>query len=345
MKTNPISDAKVFGYWAYLAIEKHFQKTIKHETDVLKDKDPEGLHQMRVGMRRLRTAIASFDGAIALPKVARPDKIGKIARKLGKLRDLDVLLDTLENQYLPELPTTEQKNLKKVLATLHKHRQHSLEIVQITLNGKGYQELKQSLQDWLEEPQYGIFAQFSILDILPNLLLPLTSQLFLHPAWLVGVKIHNGEIEMNLDMTPESVIEILSAPDEDLHDLRKEAKGVRYQMELFTDFYHPNYQDYIKDIKSIQSILGQIQDSFVLADFLRDLLKEDLTGELPILATKLSSSRYELWQEWQKIQERYLKSQTQKELHQLILNPELKNSEKLMENVTADASEGNGHEE
>ncbi|HBE17460.1 MAG TPA: metal-binding protein [Cyanobacteria bacterium UBA11149] len=327
MKTNPISDAKVFGYWAYLAIEKHFQKTIKHETDVLKDKDPEALHQMRVGMRRLRTAIASFDGAIALPKVARPDRIGKIARKLGKLRDLDVLLDTLENQYLPDLPATEQKTLKKVLATLHKQRQHSLETVQITLHAKSYQELKQGLQDWLEEPKYGIFAQLAILDILPNLLLPLTSQLFLHPAWLVGVKIQNGEIEMNLDMTPESVMEILSAPDEDLHDLRKEAKGVRYQMELFTDFYHPNYQNYLKDIKSIQSILGQIQDSFVLADFLRDLIEEDLASELPILATKLSSSRYKLWQEWQKIQECYLKPQTQKELHQLILNPKLKNSE------------------
>ncbi|MCP2730893.1 CHAD domain-containing protein [Limnofasciculus baicalensis] len=321
MKTNSISDPKVFGYWAYLAIENHFQKTIKHETDVIKDKDPEALHQMRVGMRRLRTAITGFERAIVLPKVARPDKIGKIARKLGKLRDLDVLLDTLENQYLPTLPTSEQKTLKKVLATLHKHRQNSLEIVQETLHDKPYQTLKKGLQDWLEEPKYGSFAQLSILDILPNLLLPIVSQLLLHPAWPVGVKIENGEIEINLDMSPESVMDILSNPDEDLHDLRKQAKGVRYQMELFTEFYNSNYQDYIKDIKAIQGILGQIQDSFVLAEFLKNILKADLTVELPTLAQTMSSSRYELWQEWQKLQQHYLNPKTIKDLYKVILHP------------------------
>lgn len=321
MKTNPISDPKVFGYWAYLAIEKHFQKTIKYETDVIKDKDPEALHQMRVGMRRLRTAITGFERAIALPNVARPDKIGKIARKLGKLRDLDVLLDTLENQYLPTLPTSEQKALKKVLATLHKHRQHSLEIVQKTLYDKPYQTLKQSLQNWLEEPKYSAFDQLAIMDILPNLLLPLVSQLLLHPAWLVGVKIENGEIEINLDMNPEIVMAILSNPDEDLHDLRKETKRVRYQMELFTEFYDSNYQDYLKDIKAIQGILGQIQDSFVLAEFLRNILKSDLTVELPTLCQNMSLSRYELWQEWQKLQQRYLNPETRKDLYQVILHP------------------------
>jgi CHAD domain-containing protein len=326
MKTNSISDPKVFGYWAYLAIEKHFQKTIKYETDVINDKDPEALHQMRVGMRRLRTAITGFERAIALPKVARPDKIGKIARKLGKLRDLDVLLDTLEHQYLTALPTSEQKTLKKVLATLHKHRQNSLEVVHKTLNDKPYQEFKQGLQDWLEEPKYSSFAQLAILDILPNLLLPLVSQLLLHPAWLVGVKSENGEIEINLDMSPESVMAILSNPDEDLHDLRKEAKGVRYQMELFAEFYNSNYQDYVKDIKAIQGILGQIQDSFVLAEFLRDMLKTDLIVELPSIATQLTSSRYELWQEWQKLQQRYLNPETQQDSYQIILHPAMEGS-------------------
>ncbi len=324
MKTNPISDPKVFGYWAYLAIEKHFQKTIKHETDVIKDKDPEALHQMRVGMRRLRTAITGFERAIAPPKVARPDQIGKIARKLGKLRDLDVLLDTLENQYLPTLPTSEQKALKKVLANLHKQRQHSLEIVQETLHDKPYQTLNQGLQDWLEEPSYSSFSQLAILDILPNLLLPLVSQLLLHPAWLAGVKIENGEVEINLDMSPESVMEILSNPDEDLHNLRKQAKGVRYQMELFAEFYNSNYQDYLKGIKDIQGILGQVQDSFVLEEFLSNILKSDLTVELPTLTQKMSSSRYELWQEWQKLQERYLNPETRKDLYQVILHPAIK---------------------
>jgi CHAD domain-containing protein len=57
-----------------LAIEKHFKKTIKYEKDVLQDQDPENLHQMRVGMRRLRSAATGFSPALALPKPAQEQK-------------------------------------------------------------------------------------------------------------------------------------------------------------------------------------------------------------------------------------------------------------------------------
>ncbi|MDY7014654.1 MAG: CHAD domain-containing protein, partial [Cyanobacteriota bacterium] len=55
---------KTFGDWARVAIAKHSRKMLEHEADVLKDKDPEELHQMRVGMRRLRSAIAGFSTAL-----------------------------------------------------------------------------------------------------------------------------------------------------------------------------------------------------------------------------------------------------------------------------------------
>ncbi|MEM8779312.1 MAG: CHAD domain-containing protein, partial [Cyanobacteria bacterium P01_G01_bin.49] len=87
-----------FGDWGYLAIAKHSSKFIKHESGVLEDKDPEELHQMRVGMRRLRSAIHGFDAALELPKNAQEKKVKKIAQVLGKLRDLDVLQDTFKNQ-------------------------------------------------------------------------------------------------------------------------------------------------------------------------------------------------------------------------------------------------------
>lgn len=54
------NEEKTLGYWAALAIKKHFEKVLKHEEDVLADRDPEALHQMRVGTRRLRSAIAGF---------------------------------------------------------------------------------------------------------------------------------------------------------------------------------------------------------------------------------------------------------------------------------------------
>jgi CHAD domain-containing protein len=314
-------EPKTFGHWAYLAIEKHFQKTLKHETDVLKDKDPEALHQMRVGMRRLRTAVRGFAPALSLPQAAEEKKIAKVARKLGDLRDLDVLQDTLKNQYLPTLPAAEQDALKKVLATLKKQRQKSLEQVQATLKDQHYQELKQAFQHWLAQPVYGEFAEFPIDEILPDLLLPPVSQFFLHPAWLVGVKLEAGELAVPSGLNSEIVVQLLNSHGDSLHSLRKQAKRVRYQMELFTDFYGSTYEDYLNDIKEIQSILGQIQDSFVLAAFLTDALDSESTAQLPTLAAQFTEARYRAWQEWRTLQQRYLNPETRTHLHQTVLQP------------------------
>jgi CHAD domain-containing protein len=314
-------DPKAFGHWAYLAIEKHFQKTLKHETEVIKDKDPEELHQMRVGMRRLRTAVTGFAPALSLPSAAQEKNIGKVARILGELRDIDVLQDTLKTQYLPALPTQEQDAVKKVLATLKKQRQKSLEQVQSTLSQQRYQELKQAFQDWLKQPSYGEFAEFPIAEILPDLLLPPVSQLFLHPAWLVGVKLDAGEIGVPSDLNKEIVEQLLNVHGDIIHSLRKQAKRVRYQMELFTDFYSSTYESYLKDIKEIQSILGEIQDSVVLAGFLSQSLDAKSTEQLPTLSAQLTQARYHSWQKWRTLQQQYLNPTTRKDFHQTLLEP------------------------
>lgn len=314
-------DPKTFGHWAYLAIEKHFQKTLKHETDVLKDKDPEALHQMRVGMRRLRTAVRGFEPALSLPCAAQEKKIAKVARKLGELRDIDVLQDTLQTQYLPRLPVVEQDSLKKVLTTLKKQRQKIRDRVQATLKEDLYVEFKQAFHTWLNQPAYGEFAEFPINEILPDLLLPPISQLLLHPAWLVGVKLKSGEIAVPSGLNAEIVVQLLQSHGDSLHSLRKQAKRVRYQMELFTDFYGSNYEDYLKDIKAIQSILGEIQDSFVLAEFLKESLDSEISIQLPTLAVQFTEARYQAWQEWRTLQQRYLKSQIRTDLYQTVLKP------------------------
>lgn len=321
MITTASSDPNLFGYWAYLAIEKHFQRTVQYETDVLKDKDPEALHQMRVGMRRLRTVVNGFAPALVLPKAAREKKIAKVARRLGQLRDLDIMQDALQNQYLPTLPNSEQKIGKKVLATLEKRRHQVLVQVQKTLKDKPYQEMKRAFQDWLQMPTYGTFAEFPIDQILPDLLLPFVSQFFLHPAWLMGVQFSDGQKQVAQDLSLEDVVELFRVQGSVLHSLRKQAKRVRYQMELFTDFYDTPYQDYVKEIKSIQRILGQIQDGFVLAEFLSDCLHSEIKKKLPTLVEQLSGDRYQLWQEWRSLQERYLHPQTRKDLRLIVVHP------------------------
>ena len=315
------TQVKTLGDAASDAIEKYFRKTVAHEAEVLKDKDAEELHQMRVGMRRLRSAVTGFAPVLDLPKEASERKIGKVGRILGTLRDLDVMLESLQNRYYPNLPTAEQEVLDKALSDLLKQRRRALKGVRAILEHKSYESLKQSIEDWLEKPKFHAIEHLPIAEVLPDLLLPQVSEFFLHPAWLLGTEYEDGKVKVCDDLNESAVEEKLAAEGTILHDLRKQAKRVRYLMNLFGDFYGPSYEGYVEDVKAVQECLGDIQDCEVLGEFLTDFVDRDLQKELPKLAGLLVENRYEAWQKWQVLQRKYLKSEVRQGLRSALINP------------------------
>jgi CHAD domain-containing protein len=327
VKVKP--QVKTLGDAAAHAIEKYFRKTLAHETEVLKDKDPEELHQMRVGLRRLRSAVTGFAPVLDLPKAAQEHKIGKVGQILGTLRDLDVMLESLQNRYYPNLPIDEQEVLDRVLLNLVKQRHRALKEVKAVLEHKSYQLLKKSIEDWLEKPQYQPIEHLPIVEVLPDLLLPRISEFFLHPAWLMSVEYKNGKVKVCGDLTAEAVELKLATEGTILHDLRKQAKRVRYLMNLFGDFYGETYQTYLEDVTTVQECLGEIQDSEVLGEFLTDFVECDLKKELPKLAGLLVENRYAAWGKWQVLQRKYLSSETRQGLRSLLIYPAIENAAKV----------------
>jgi CHAD domain-containing protein len=322
------TQVKTLGDVAADAIERYFRKILGHEAEVLKDKDAEELHQMRVGMRRLRSAVTGFAPVLDLPKQAQEHKIGKVGRILGTLRDLDVMLDSLQNRYYPNLPAEEQEVLDKALLTLLKQRRRALKGVRAVLEHKSYQLLKRSIEDWLEEPLFRAIEHLPIAEVLPDLLLPQISEFFLHPAWLLGTEYQDGKVKV-CDLNAESVEQKLAAEGTILHDLRKQAKRVRYLMNLFGEFYSETYEVYVEDVKAIQECLGEIQDSEVLGEFLTDFVEGDIQKELPILAGLLTENRYAAWQKWQILQRRYLNSETRQGLRSALIHPVVEDAAKI----------------
>ncbi len=320
MTVRTLTKTNTLGDWASLAINKHFAKVLKHEDGVLKDQDPEELHQMRVGMRRLRSAMTGFAPAILLPKPAQEKKVGKIAHTLGSLRDLDVLREALENHYKPTLPSEEQKSLETALDYLDKQRRQVLAEVKDKLKGDRYQSLKQSLKQWLKQPKYQEIAQMPIQEVLPDLLLPEVSNLLLHPGWLVGTTVKEGEIDV-LRVEPEILEQQLAEQGAVLHSLRKETKRLRYQMEVFSDFYGSTYEAYLEDVKAIQALLGEIQDTVVLSEFLTDAMESKIKSVFPTLAEQLAQASYKAWQQWQTLQQRYLNLEIRKNFHLTVVQP------------------------
>jgi CHAD domain-containing protein len=319
---------KTLGESAYQAIAKHYKKFVKREAEVYQNRDPEQLHQMRVELRRLRTAIQVFAPVVKLPNSLQKRQFSKIARCLGAVRDLDVLIEQLEANYQNVLPASEAKLLKEVNHKLKKQREKATSDVKEMLESEAYQTGKQTLQAWLDQPKFRAIASIPLAYAFPTLLLPLFSQLLLHPGWFLGVDF-SPSCQQFLQVDHAYLISHQS----ELHDLRKNIKQVRYQAEFFLEFYGDDFAQSVKDFAKAQTILGFIQDRFVLNAILMQLLKVELNVAMPTFAEILTLHQIEDWQSWHSMQQNYLNPQFRDSLYQTMISPvfELKQIDALVE--------------
>lgn len=303
--------------YIYPAIQKQYITIITLEADVLADEDLEAVHQMRVSLRRLRAQIQAFAPILDIPKVMSVKQIGQIARTLGKVRDLDVLQELLKN-YRSSLPESEQTYLEKVASTLIKRRRKEISKVKLMLDDREYQYFKLGMNNWLNSPQYMANAKVELSAILPDLLLNVAGQLFLHPGWWI-------DLDPETEIIPESgVSQLLTIHGETMHGLRKQVKALRYLMEMFPDRYPDRYRDYLKEFKQVHQIFGNIQDNLVLDKFIRKALGKRSPIKLPILYERIARSNYLNWQNWQPIQERYRQTEIKQNFKLLLIQDIIK---------------------
>ena len=73
-----MSAATSSGTYAAECIQEHLRHVVDLQADVLADRDPEPLHQLRVRFRRLRSTLLQFAPALLLPSSAADGRIAKI---------------------------------------------------------------------------------------------------------------------------------------------------------------------------------------------------------------------------------------------------------------------------
>jgi CHAD domain-containing protein len=297
-----MSTSLTVGEYAYGILSKQYQHILKQELGVLAGLDPEYLHQMRVGSRRLRTALQVFGCVVKLPKAAREKQVQALAKVLGRLRDLDVQLADLQHEYFPRLRSRERKSLTKAIETLKKQRQDIFVEVTVALTQPAFHTLKAAYAEWFQQPQYTSLAPLPLFTLLPDLLNPLLSALLLHPGWLVSVQ------------------DLSDANATVLHDLRKTCKHVRYQAEFFSRFYDSEFQNWVGELKILQEGLGKVQDGQVLLK----LLSDELCGEvLPGLQKAIQENQAGAMVDWERLRGQYLNPDFRYFLHQMILKPSM----------------------
>jgi CHAD domain-containing protein len=300
----------ILADYIYPAIQKQYVTILTLEAEVLADDDVEAVHQLRVSLRRLRSQIQAFGSVLDIPKVMGEKQIGKIARVLGKVRDLDVLQNTCKTHQL-NLPDPEQIHMEKVILTIAKRRRKEILKVKLMIESRDYQYFKLGINNWLNNPQYLPTARVEVCSILPDLLLPVVGQMFLNPGWW---------IDLDAGTDPElAVSQLLPIHGDILHNLRKQVKATRYLLELFVDRYPPRYRDYLNEIKQVHQLFGNIQDNIVLDKFVRKVLGKRSPIKLPTLYDRIARSNYLNWDNWQLIQDRYRQSAIRQEFQLFLI--------------------------
>jgi triphosphatase len=209
---------------AFLAVAHATLEQIElNARGVLVSDDPEFLHQLRVGLRRLRAALRAFR-AILQREQARPliRALRKLSPKLGAARDWDVLVARLEAQ------GASPKLLHKALA----RRAAARRLARRALVSKGFAAIGPAVRSLKATDSRTTLAQFAA-DALDRAHRKLVTQ------------------AAGADWSAASA----------RHALRIRVKRLRYSCEFFAPaFPAKRVTPYIAALKGLQDILGELND-------------------------------------------------------------------------------------
>ena len=112
-----------------------------NEEGLLASEDPEFVHQARVAMRRMRSALRMFAKPIGRTRAdAWRRQLGRATRSLGAARDWDVFI----TETLPALPATPE-----VIARAQRHQRRAREAARRSIRSRGYAGAILQVSRWL----------------------------------------------------------------------------------------------------------------------------------------------------------------------------------------------------
>lgn len=245
-------------------IYSHLLKAIKdNEQGTIADTDSEFLHDFRVAVRRTRAGLSQLKGVL-------PDKISAyyvdffswLGQSTGSTRDLDVYLLNFA-EYKSSLPASIRDDLNPLYDFLLAKQQKAQKALVKKLRSAKYLS---TIYEW---EQY-LKAQAPLKPEEPNAKLTI-KKLADRRIW----KNYKRVLREGNAITEQS-------PSEDLHELRKSCKKLRYLMEFFQSLYpEGQLKHFIKNLKGLQEVLGIFQDLAVQENTLKLFSEEMMNNHTP----------------------------------------------------------------
>jgi triphosphatase len=206
--------------------------------------DPEGPHQLRVGLRRLRSAFSVFTLVLQSPELAR---LGEEARwlgeEVGRLRDIDVVVNDIVRREadshpgepgfsaladgLSEQAAEVRRQLRKCL-TEARAQAFVIDLARFV-----------ETRGWLVPQDFGRTERLAALSVL--------AESALSKRWRKVGKRARGLKTLDVGQR---------------HELRKELKKLRYAVEFLSPlFLAKRVEPFVKRLKKLQTVFGDLNDA------------------------------------------------------------------------------------
>lgn len=234
----------------------------------------ECLHQMRVGLRRLRSALSGFKNMLSVPDNLQQE-LDWLSTKLGAARDWDVLVGTTLPAAGYGLP--DENPLVAVLLASRVMSDQAHAAVSAAVRSQRYTRLMMGFTRWVHESAWR------------EAMLPLDLACLAAPG---AGHAHKHLVRLQRRLLKRGG-KLRAAGPEARHRFRITAKKLRYASGFYQSFcLSKYYQSYVKALSTLQDLLGQLNDAAVADRLLRDLQdgQPHLRVSAEIISERISSN-------------------------------------------------------
>ena len=262
------------GDVARAAITSAVIRILENDALVRLDGGPEGVHQARVGTRRLRSDLRTFASIFDDVWVQElRGALGGLADALGHVRDADVMRTRLKRAAVA-LDPLDWQAAESIRSRLGRQRAIQRRMLEDVYRSDDYLQLLDQLVEAARSPKLLEAADAPAADALPALV----RRPWGHLTKAVG----------ELDDEPAN---------DDLHEVRIRAKRVRYAAEAAT-LALEDAEPMAVAAAAVQEVLGEQHDAVVAGRWLRDIAATNVTRAEAMVAGLLIAAEQREAEEW-----------------------------------------------
>ncbi len=275
--------------WAAKVLRVRFEEVLEKRDAALHSEDIEGVHDMRVATRRLRSALRDFARLMKKKPLKQVKKdLKQIADALGAVRDQDVAIVALEKLRKKSRDKQTREGIGKLIEERRSLREQAeiglIETLAVAVIEDLQKRFNEAIDEATRQKKSARIVSFNE----------------------AGRDVVGKSLKEFCDLSKNIYAPFI---DEPLHELRISAKRLRYAIELYTACWGKRIAPFADEVADMQSFLGEIHDADVWLESLSERLRDSksnnenqaniwLLSEFVEKRTKNYRSALKLWSKW-----------------------------------------------